>query len=153
MATSSGTSWHDVAVAKAGKRPFGSVRTLPSGRRQARYTGPDGRLHSGPVTFDTDGDALAWLSLRHSEILRGAWLRPPPEQAGAPPCSDDYATTWLAGRDLQPRTRAEYTRLYKHHLEETFGNLTLARSPPATSATGMLRPQRSPPRELGPTGS
>jgi hypothetical protein len=57
----------------AGKRYFGNVRKLPSGRFQGRYTGPDGctytarRNTGGPLTFDTRGDAEAWLTLRHSE--------------------------------------------------------------------------------------
>lgn len=64
---------------KAGKRYFGNVRKLPSGRFQARYTGPDGRTYTarrdtgGSLTFDTRTDASAWLSLRHSEIIRDAW--------------------------------------------------------------------------------
>ena len=39
------------------KASFGSLRTLPSGRIQARYTGPDGLTHKAPITFDTKGDA------------------------------------------------------------------------------------------------
>lgn len=59
-----------------------NVRKLPSGRFQARYTGPDGHTHTarretgGPLTFDTKGDAEPWLSLRYSEILRNDWLPP-----------------------------------------------------------------------------
>jgi hypothetical protein len=42
---------------KGRKSSFGSVRTLPSGRIQARYTGPDGLMHRAPITFTTKGDA------------------------------------------------------------------------------------------------
>ena len=45
---------------RAGKRAFGSLAVLPSGRIRARYTGPDGALHSAPRTFDTRSDAEAW---------------------------------------------------------------------------------------------
>ena len=31
-----------------GKRQFGSIRKLPSGRFQARYTGPDGHVRGPP---------------------------------------------------------------------------------------------------------
>jgi hypothetical protein len=48
---------------KQGKRQFGNVRKLPSGRFQARYTGPDGHMHAArrdngqALTFETRGDA------------------------------------------------------------------------------------------------
>ena len=45
---------------------FGSVRKLPSGRVQARYTGPDSQRHSAPTTFLTLGDAQAWLAIQQS---------------------------------------------------------------------------------------
>ncbi len=37
-----------MANTKGTKARFGNVRTLPSGRIQARYTGPDGRTHQAP---------------------------------------------------------------------------------------------------------
>ena len=36
-----------------GKRRFGRVRELPSGRWQARYKGPDGIDRPAPRTFDS----------------------------------------------------------------------------------------------------
>lgn len=50
---------------------FGTVRRLPSGQHQARYTGPDGNRYSAPVTFQTKDDAAAWLALKRSEVIRG----------------------------------------------------------------------------------
>ena len=44
----------------AGKRRFGRVRRLPSGRFQARYRGPDGVDHPAPTTFGTKTDAEKW---------------------------------------------------------------------------------------------
>jgi hypothetical protein len=67
---------------RQGKRQFGSIRKLLSGRFRARYTGPDGHMHAArrengqPLTFETKGDANDWLSLRRSEILRNDWLPP-----------------------------------------------------------------------------
>ena len=54
-----------------GRRHFGSVRKLPSGRYQARY------WHAGaecvaPSTFVTKADALAWLAAAETDIHRGA---------------------------------------------------------------------------------
>jgi hypothetical protein len=43
-------------------RHFGNIRKLPSGRYQARYRGPDGRLRTAPSTFGRKTDAALWLS-------------------------------------------------------------------------------------------
>jgi len=94
---------------------------LPSGRVQARYTGPDGVLHKAPTTFQTKGDARAWLSLRHSEIIRDEWVPSRPKTAAV--TFADYAATWLAGRDLKPRTRALYADLLRDRLTPTFGDV------------------------------
>ena len=93
-----------------GKRQFGNIRKLPSGRFQARYTGPDGntyrarRENGEGLTFQTRGDADAWLSLRGSEILRNDWL-PPAAPKPKPVTLRQYAEAWLRHRDLQDRTR------------------------------------------------
>ncbi len=44
-----------------GKRHFGNVRQLPSGRWQARYTGANEVVHKAPETFANRADAQAWL--------------------------------------------------------------------------------------------
>src|SRR5262245_39631907 len=104
-----------------GKRGFGSVRRLPSGRWQARYSAPDGQryeartVRGGPLTFDTKGDGDAWLALRHSEILRGAW-RPQTAAPAVPVTFGEYAAAWLAGRDLAGRTREHYRHLLADHI-------------------------------------
>mgnify|MGYP003374537964 CR=1 FL=1 len=51
------------------RRGFGYVRKLPSGRLQARYTGPDGQEHRAPITFDTKGDAQTWLAMQSAHDL------------------------------------------------------------------------------------
>lgn len=121
----------------AGKRYFGNVRKLPSGRFQARYSGPDGKTYSAktpqgkPLTFDTRGDAEAWLSLRQSEILRGAWL-PPAEPAASPVLVRAYAEAWLAGRDLEQTTRDHYAQLLRDHIYPVFGDKAVATVTPAS---------------------
>jgi integrase len=122
-----------------GKRGFGSVRRLSSGRYQARYTAPDGLRYEartaqgGPLTFDTRGDADAWLSLRHSEILRVAWLPPKADPATmvAPDTLREYADRWLAGRDLAERTREHYRQLLDDHIYPTFGASAVASISPS----------------------
>ncbi len=84
---------------------FGSLRILPSGRHQARYTTPAGATANAPTTFDTHVDAETWLSTVRADLARGAWL--PPD---TPITLAEYSATWLEHRALKPRTRADYER-------------------------------------------
>lgn len=94
---------------KRGRRAsFGSVRKLPSGRHQARYTGPDGKEHRAPTTFQTKGDADAWLAMQSAAITEHRWRPAPPEKTKL--TLREYGETWLVERELTPRTRSEYTR-------------------------------------------
>jgi integrase len=106
----------------AGRRGFGHVRKLPSGRWQASYLGPDGRRYTarkpdgGPLTFDAKDDADGWLALRRSEILRNAWLpdNAPKPRAAVAPDLRAYSETFLAtrvtrnGLPLSPSTQLLY---------------------------------------------
>lgn len=106
---------------------FGSVEKERSGRYRARYYGPDGRRYAAPTLFLTKKDARAWLSLRHSEIIRNAWE--PPTSATRPQprlTFGDYATTWLRHRDIKTRTREDYESLLQKSLLPAFGRLPLA---------------------------
>lgn len=91
------------------RRSFGKLRKLPSSRWQASYVAPDGTRHNAPTTFLTKGDAATWLSMREAEITEHRW-RPAPPPADATTFAE-YAEQWLAGRELKPRTRAEYRRI------------------------------------------
>lgn len=106
---------------KRTRREFGKVRTLPSGRFQASYIGKDGTRHLAPVTFLTKTDAAAWLDMRHAELLEYRWKpAPPPEPERA--TFREYATGWLAEREIKPRTRSEYQRLLDRALLPAFGD-------------------------------
>lgn len=106
------------------KATFGSVRRLPSGRYQARYTGPDLVRHTAPVTFDTKGDAETWLAMRRTDIARGAWM-PPARAASAALTFGSYANSWLTERTLKPRTRAHYRSLLDNRILPTFKDVPL----------------------------
>lgn len=129
-----------MAQATYTRRPKGSgmVRRLPSGRWQAQYTGPDGRRRPAPQTFDTKGDAEAWLAAEHGDARAGVWA--PPE-----PASDrrqtlrEYAERWLALRDLRPRTRALYRSLLDDHVLPDLGSLPLDRIRPGTVQSWFAR--------------
>ncbi len=112
------------------RQRFGCVRKLTSGRFQARYTGPDGNEHRAPVTFDTKGDAQTWLALQSAAITESRWKPAPPPTKTPLPSFADYAELWIKGRDLKPRTRAEYKRVLTK-LKETFGKQLLNEISPA----------------------
>ena len=107
------------------KASFGSIRRLPSGRWQARYTGPDLIRHTAPLTFDTKGDAETWIAMRRSELARGVWL--PNDTAGGQPLTfGEYAARWLTDRDLKPRTCELYQSLLDRRILPTFAEKSLA---------------------------
>jgi integrase len=119
---------------RTARRQFGSIRPLPSGRYQARYTDPAGVTRKAPVTFDARIDAEAWLARQRAQIIQGTWLPPvvdhePPRQQlsfGA------YAESWLATRQLATTTRDHYAQVLRDHIEPTFGGETIASITPAT---------------------
>ena len=116
-------------MASQTRRTFGALRRLPSKRWQASYIAPDARRHVAPLTFDSKGDADAWLAAQRTDIARGDWQRPLP-----PPRVETfttYAATWLDTRQLRPRTRAEYVKLLQGHLLPTFGSVDLEDITPA----------------------
>ena len=107
---------------RARRASFGSLRTLPSGRIQARYTGPDGLTHRAPVTFTTKGDAEAYLATVRADLVRGLWQS---TDSAKPLTFEDYAAAWLADRTLKPRTRSHYASLLDKQILPTFGPFTL----------------------------
>lgn len=104
----------------AGKRRFGRVRRLPSGRWQARYKGPDEIDRPAPHTFASKADATRWLALTEAEIIRGDWLNPDLGQVSFA----DYAKSWVAERpNLRPKTIQLYNGLVRIHIVPTLGKL------------------------------
>lgn len=108
-----------------GRAPTGSLRKLPSGRWQARYTGPDGVRRSAPTTFLTKRDANAWLAQVTADISRGRWTL---TQATMAVSFSDYANAWIEdrkvrGRPLADRTRDGYRDLLDRFILPTFGHL------------------------------
>ncbi len=112
------------------KRAFGRLRRLPSGRWQAAYTGPDGRVHKAPQTFGAKLDAEAWMTDRRREIDREQWS----PRVAAPRRSvtfAEFAAVWLArtepdARPLKPKTVEHYAMLLDRHVLPTFGALPLS---------------------------
>ncbi len=114
---------------KGRRRRFGSIRRLPSGRYQARYSGPDGVDRPADDTFDTKTEAEDWLTLKEAEILEGEWIDRTPAKSSFP----DYVATWIEERPgLRPKTVQIYRGLLRSHIAPhlatvTVGEMTLAR--------------------------
>ncbi|HYN30391.1 MAG TPA: tyrosine-type recombinase/integrase [Dermatophilaceae bacterium] len=122
-----------------GRSGFGNVRRLPSGRYQARYFGPDMTYHRGPTTFQTKGDAQAWLAGERRLISLERWSSPSErasqvanaEKARKARTLAAYADSWLSGRvtsagsALRPSTQAGYRNALNVHILPPFGELPL----------------------------
>src|SRR3974390_2789583 len=106
----------------AGKRRFGRVRRLRSGRYQTRYPGPDGVDRPAPQTFATKREAEVWLTLKEGEIKRGDWLDP---SAGAVTFARS-AADWMGQGQFSPKTAQLYELLLRLHLVPTFGGMNIA---------------------------
>ncbi|WP_082931104.1 tyrosine-type recombinase/integrase [Micromonospora sp. NBRC 110037] len=109
---------------KEGHRRFGNVRKLPSGRYQARYPGPDGRMRNAPETFARKSDADRYLTLVEAQIARREWIDP--ERAKVQ--LGDYARRWIDQRpNLRPRTIHLYGWLLDKHVVPYLGGVELGR--------------------------
>jgi integrase len=106
-----------------GKRRFGRVRQLPSGRWQARYKGPDGIDRPAPRTFESKTSAERWLSVTEAEIIQDGWIDPD----GGRVLFAAYARDWIEERpELRPKTVELYRYLLRQHLEPALGARALA---------------------------
>jgi hypothetical protein len=104
----------------AGKRRFGRVRELSSGRYQARYPGPDGNDRPAPKTFPDKTAAERWLTLKEAEILSGDWLNPDAGRVSF----KEYAEAWVSERPgLRVKTIERYEAVVRLHLVPTLGAL------------------------------
>ena len=106
-----------------GKRRFGRVRRLPSGRWQARYPAPDGTDRPAADTFSTKTDADIWLTMKEAEIRQGDWIDP---DAGTVLVSE-YSATWIDERPgLRPKTIRLYRYLLRAHITPHLDHVTIA---------------------------
>lgn len=108
----------------SGRRPFGNVRALPSGRYQARFEDDRGDEHKAPHTFATKGEAAAWLAAQQTALGAGTYV----DGRAGRVLVGDYLATWragLVGRRTSTTTRdAGYLERY---LLPTFGHVPLGK--------------------------
>ncbi|WLP91438.1 site-specific integrase [Gordonia sp. NB41Y] len=123
---------------KPGRRGWGYIRKLPSGRFRAEYTGPDLQRHAAPTTYSTRTDAEGWLASERRKIELDVWEPPrlAKEKARAQSVTvTTYAEKWIAERKLKPGTRAIYTSVLKNHITPILGTVPLRNlSAPAVRA-------------------
>jgi len=119
------------------KRTFGSIRKLPSGRFQGRYTAPNGVLVTAPKTFAARVHAEAWIGDRLREIDAGIWnAAAVSAERRVRPTFQEYAQEWIEtrqvrGRPIKARTRRHYEGLLRRELYPAFGPRELASIAPA----------------------
>ena len=116
-------------------RRFGNIRKRASGRYQVRYPGPDGRMRTGPVTYERKSDAERALSLIEAQMISGEWA----DSDRSKIKFQDYAAYWLAQRPgLRPRTIDLYAWLCHKHINPYLGGVPLGRL-----STPMIREWRA----------
>lgn len=108
------------------KRRFGTVRQLPSGNWQVRYTGPDGVRRTDDNTYPDKTAALDRMVELEAEVLRGAWVDP---DAGKVSLTE-YAERWIVERDLEDRSAENYALYLRKHIGPHLGHLMLVELKP-----------------------
>ncbi len=118
---------------KKGRRGWGWIRRLPSGRYQGTYVGPDVLRHRAPSTFSRRMDAERWLSDERVLIERGEWT-PPSARALVMKArvltASDYIGAWIDHRDIKPRTKAHYRAILAQHITPMLGKVAVVNLTP-----------------------
>ena len=104
------------------RRNFGSIRKLPSGRYQARYTHPHtGMRHLAPNTYPLKGDALAWLVDQESAIMQGTWK----DTTTSRSTLGEYGLQWFTQYKGKPNVREDYLSSWRVHVMPQLGSLAI----------------------------
>lgn len=122
----------------AGRRRFGRLRRLPSGRWQAAYTDDRGRSQSAPATFPNKTDADRWLAGVETDLMRGTLLN---RDLGRITFSAYAENCMQTNPKMGPRWRETCERNLRLHLAPLH-SLQLHELSPTVVATGT-RPRRS----------
>lgn len=104
------------------RRAFGSVRQIPGGRYQARYTGPNGKRYTAG-TYGQRRQAERELERVRMRVDDGAWI--PPDAETTADTFGSFAAVWLDSRRLKPRTRDLYRTILERDILPTFAAVPL----------------------------
>lgn len=127
----------------AGKtRTFGSVRPLPSGRIQSRYS-VDGQPFTAPRTFKNKTQANKFLASVEADLARGTWQDPTVGAQSRP--FGPYATIWLRQRPLGEKTRSLYQGYLERAILPFFGDREITEiDPPMVREFMSTLPRKTP---------
>ncbi len=103
----------------SGRRRFGAIRKLPSGRFQVRFRDPETNLYrTAEQTFATKGDAGRWLSILETDLARGLWHDPKRGEV----LLGEVAETWYSTKlHLRETTKHIYRVTLDAHILPAFG--------------------------------
>lgn len=103
----------------SGRRRFGAIRKLPSGRFQVRYRDPEtNRYRTAEQTFATKGAAGQWLSIIEADMTRGLWHDPKRGEV----LLGEVAETWYSTKlHLRETTKHIYRTILDGHILPSFG--------------------------------
>jgi integrase len=111
------------------RRQWGSVRSLASGRYQARYFDPDTRrMVPAPQTFATNGAAGRWLAAKRTELDVGTAVD---DMAGNRPLREWWPGYWRSTQRRKPHTRLGYETAWRLRIEPRFGSMPVRRIKPS----------------------
>src|SRR5215208_53382 len=117
------------SVVARSRRQWGSVRSLASGRYQARYFDPDTRrMVPAPQTFATEGAADKWLAVKRTELDAGTAVD---DKAGNRPLREWWRGYWRSTQSRKPHTRAGYETAWRLRIEPRFGSMPVRRIKPS----------------------
>jgi integrase len=109
---------------RKGRRAFGSVRQLASGRWQARHLDAAGVRHMAPRTFPTKVEATRYLAQVEADLLRGSWANPKLGRV----TFEEWVEQWRpTTANLRPGTLVLYDYLLRRFLLPGFGPVPLGR--------------------------
>ena len=111
-------------MARKGRRAFGSVRQLASGRWQARYLDAAGVRHTAPRTFPSKVEATRYLAQVEADLLRGSWADPKLGQVTFGEWVEQWRPTTA---NLRPGTLVLYDYQLRRFLLPAFGPVPLGR--------------------------
>jgi len=105
----------------SGRRSWGGIRKLRSGRWQALWLDPDTRNKvPAPETFATKAAAGRWLDAKRTDMERGVAID---ERAANQPLRDWWPGYQLSYENLKPGTRASYEVAWRLRVEPAFGSV------------------------------
>ena len=101
----------------AGRRSFGAIEKLPSGRYRARYK-VDGRWVNSPTTFPTKAEAGIFLDSVRTDMVRGVLKATRSSRMSL----DAHGRKWIEQREsLKATTRREDESCWRNHVGPFIG--------------------------------